>query len=167
VLILQAKGHFKELLPKSGNSYAQPKLGRFTTWAELPRIAYEDLSRVQTTPPKDVGADELVLQNDLVVRMEALYSGAVSPETLGEMIKNEDNLKSIVIAEMTRGRSKDLEAWLEKQQMALLELTRERPDVDGKAQKAITDLLGALQNGDTAGNIDSLRSALRDAHAEN
>ena len=167
VLILQAKGHFKELLPKSGDSYAQPKLSRFTTWAELPCIAYEDLSRIQTTPPKDVGADELVLQDDLVVRMEDLYSGVASPEILGEMIKNEDNLKSVVIAEMTRGRGKELEAWLDKQQMPLPELTCERPDAEGKAQKAIIDLLNALQNGNTAANIDGLRSALRNAHAEN
>lgn len=165
--IMQAKGCFKELLPMSGSSYAQPVLSKYTTWAELPHISYEDLSRVRIAPPRKINADELALQNNLVVRMKDLYSGEVDQEIIGEMIKNEDNLKSIVMAEMTRGTGKELEAWLLSQQKPLPELTSDRPDVGGKAQRAVSELLTGMKNADTDTNIEDLRAVLRRAHEEN
>jgi hypothetical protein len=165
--IMQAKGRFKELLSKSGTSFVQPILNKYTTWAELPHMTYEDLSRIRIAPPKKVAADELALQNDLVVRMQDLYTGAADPESVGEILKNEDNLKSIVIAEMTRGTGKELQAWLDTQQKPLPELTRDRPDVGGRAQRAVSQLLDSLNNGDTAEKIEKLQDDLRKAHEEN
>jgi hypothetical protein len=165
--IMQAKGRFKELLSKSGTSFVQPILSKYTTWAELPHMAYEDLSRIRIAPPKKVAANELALQNDLVVRMQDVYTGAADPESVGEILKNEDNLKSIVIAEMTRGTGRELQAWLDTQQKPLPELTRDRPDVGGRAQQAASQLLDSLNNGDTDENIEKLQDDLRKAHEEN
>jgi hypothetical protein len=161
------KGCFEKLLPKSGASYVLPTLGQYTTWAELPHITYEDLSCVQVPPPKKITADELALGNDLVVRMQDLYSGAADPETMGEIIKSQDNLKSIVLAEITRGKGKELHAWLQAQQKPLPELTRDRPDISGKAQQAVTLLLHSLKNGEPEEKLEKLRDDLRQAHTEN
>ena len=59
--ILGAKGCFKKLLSQSGSSYVQPNLSRYTTWAELPHITYEDLSSIRISPPKKVTRDEMAL----------------------------------------------------------------------------------------------------------
>ena len=165
--IMLVKGCFEKLLPKSGASYVLPTLGQYTTWAELPHITYEDLSCVQVPPPKKITADELALGNDLVVRMQDLYSGAADPETMGEIIKSQDNLKSIVLAEITRGKGKELHAWLQAQQKPLPELTRDRPDISGKAQQAVTLLLHSLKNGEPEEKLEKLRDDLRQAHTEN
>jgi hypothetical protein len=44
--------------------------------------------------------------------MPDLLSGAVDPEIVKKVIKDDDNLKSIVLANMTRGTGKELKAWL-------------------------------------------------------
>lgn len=165
--VMQAKGCFKELLPKSGSSYAQPAINKYTAWAELPRIRYEDLSKIQIAPPRKIGADELALQDGLVVTVKDVLSGEADPEVIGEIVKNEDNLKSIVMAEITRGTGKQLEAWLLSQQKPMPQLTQDRPDIDGKAQQAVTRLLDGLKDGDNNEEIEECRSDLRKAHEAN
>ena len=165
--ILQAKGRFKELLPKSGNRFVQPILSRYMTWEDLHSIAYEALSRFRVASPRKVAPDQLALQDGLVVRMSDLYSGIADPNTLGEILSNEDNMKSIVIAEMTRGTSKQLLAWLDSLQQPIPQLTRDRPDVGGEAQRTLTQLLEALQNEADSNLILQLRHDLQQAHEQN
>ena len=165
--VMQAKGCFKELLPKSGSSYAQPIINKYTVWAELPHIRYEDLSKIQIAPPRKIGVDELALQDGLVVTVKDVLSGEADPEVIGKIVKNEDNLKSIVMAEMTRGTGKQLEAWLLSQQKPIPQLTQDRPDIDGKAQQAVTRLLDGLKDGGSNEEIEECRSDLRKAHKAN
>ena len=160
--ILQAKGRFKELLPRSGSAFIQPSLTRHTTWAELPHIAYEDLLRIQIAPPKKLAADELALQNDLVVKMQDLYSGAADPGSVKEILEDEDNLKSIVIAETARGNGRLCLRWLGEREKPLLELVR--PDVDERTQHLIIELIKILKIRNTGNDIDELRNNLRVAH---
>ncbi|OCL09902.1 hypothetical protein AOQ84DRAFT_267592, partial [Glonium stellatum] len=165
--VMQAKGCFKELLPKSNSSYAQPIIGKYTAWAELPRIRYEDLSNIQIGPPQKIGADELALQDGLVVTMKDIFSEGADPGVIGEIVKNEDNLKSIVLAEMTRGTGRHLGAWLLSQQQPTPQLTQDRPDIDGKAQQAVTRLLDGLRDGDEDQKIEEYQTDLRNAHERN
>ena len=165
--VMQAKGCFKELLPNSEHSYIQPLINEFTTWAELPHISYKDLARIRIAPPRELGADELALQDNLVIRMQDLYSGAIDAKSVGEIVRNEDNLKSIVMAEMTRGSGKDLQAWLDEQQKPEPELTRDRPDIDGCAQRTVTQLVTYMKKQGHYEAIEDLRSILREAHAQN
>ena len=165
--ILQAKGCFKELLPRSGSSYTQPVINKYTTWAELPHISYEDLSRIRVAPPKKLDLDEIALQEDLTVRMQDLYSGAVDKESVGQIIKNEDSLKSIVMAETISGNREQLQTWLARQETPEPQLTRDRPDVDNLAQQTVAELLKCLETGETVEKIERLRKRLREAHAVN
>ena len=165
--ILQAKGCFKELLPRSESSYTQPVINKYTAWGELPHISYEDLRRIQVAPPKKLALDELALQEDLTVRMQDLYSGAVDKESVGKIIRNQDNLKSIVMAETIRGNHSQLQSWLATHEMSQPEFTRDRPDVDNRAQKTVARLLECLETGETDESFEILRRRLRDAHAVN
>jgi hypothetical protein len=165
--VLQAKGCFKFLVETPGSTSVQPVLNKYTTWAELPHISYEDLARVQVPPAIKVAPDEIALQDNVVVRAQDLYSGTADPKLVGDIIRNEDSLKSFVIAEMARGSGKDLQKWLESQANVTPILTRTRPDVGGKAQETVIKLLSSLKNGDGIEILDSIRTTLRQAHQEN
>jgi hypothetical protein len=165
--VMQAKGCFKFLVETPGSTSVQPVLNKYTTWAELPHISYEDLARVQVPPTIKVAPDEIALQDNVVVRAEDLYSGTADPELVGDIIRNEDSLKSFVMAEMARGSGKDLQKWLKSQANVTLSLTRTRPDVDGKAQETVIKLLSSLKNGDGIEILDSIRTTLRQAHRKN
>ena len=165
--ILQAKGCFKDLLPKSEASYIQPVLNIYTSWADLPHISYEDFARIRIAPPKKLDLDEIALQDNLTVRMRDLYSGAVDEESLAQLIKNDDNLKSIVIAETTRGNGQELQKWLAKQARPEPELTRHRPDVNNLAQTTVEELLECLGSSGSNAKTEGLRERLRVAHAVN
>ena len=165
--VLQAKGCFKELLPKSESCYTQPVINEYTVWGELPHISYEDLSRIRVAPPKKLALDELALQEDLTVRMKDLYSGAVDEKSVGQIIRNEDSLKSIVMAETIRGNRQQLQSWLASQKTPDPELTRDRPDVNNLAQKTVVELLKYLGTGEMVEKIEILRQKLREAHAVN
>jgi hypothetical protein len=165
--VLQAKGCFKFLVETPGSTSVQPVLNKYTTWAELPHISYEDLARAQVPPAIKVAPDEIALQDNVVVGAQDLYSGTADPKLVGDIIRNEDSLKSFVMAEMARGSGKDLQKWLESQANAIPALTRTRPDVDGKAQETVIKLLSSLKNGDGIEILDSIRTTLRQAHQEN
>ena len=167
VSILQAKGCFRELLPKSGSSYIPLVLDEHTTWAELPHISYEDLSRIRIPAPKKLKKDELALQKGLTVRIQDLYSGTVDEESVKRIVMNEDNLKSLVLAEMTRGTGSELQNWLAEQQRAEPELTSDRVDVNNLAQRTLAELLECLLTGETVGTIEGIRKRLREAHTVN
>jgi hypothetical protein len=167
VKIMQAKGRFKELLLTANQEYVQPLLNKYTTWAELPRMSYEDLSRIQLAPIRNLHEQEIALADDLVVTMPDLLSGRADPETVERIVKDDDNLKSIVLASMTRGTGKDLENWLLTQQKPMPKISRHRDDIGGKAQQAITQLLEALSNKAEEAEIGRLRESLRSAHEEN
>ena len=165
--ILQAKGRFKELLPRSESSYIQPVINIYTSWVDLPHISYEDLSRIRIAPPKKLELDEIALQEDLTVRMGDLYCGAVDEESVARIIKNEDSLKSIVMAETTRGNSQELQKWLAGLERPEPELTRRRPDVNNLAQRTVTELLECLGSSGNNTKTEGLRKRLREAHAVN
>jgi len=93
--------------------------------------------------------------------MQDLYSGIADPETVGAIARNQDSLKSIVIAEMTRGNGKELQTWLEAQQKPEPKLTLDRPDVSGKAQNVVTHLLERLKVGDPNEKLDGLCLSLK------
>jgi hypothetical protein len=88
-------------------------------------------------------------------------------DLIGEIIRNEDNIKSIALAEVSKGAGNHLTDWLRSQEKALPELTSERPDVGEKAQHAVVNLLEALKTGTSDEGIKPLRAALRVAHREN
>ncbi|KAI9766512.1 MAG: hypothetical protein M1840_006469 [Geoglossum simile] len=167
VKIMQAKGRFKELLPMENQEHVQPLLNKYTTWADLPRVSYEDLSRIKLSSVRALGEQELALPSGLVVTMPDLLSGKADQKIVEQIVKDDDNLKSVVLASMTRGTGKDLEAWLLSQQKPMPKIQRGRPDIAGRAQQAITQLLEALGNSAEEVELLRLRGLLRSAHDDN
>jgi hypothetical protein len=102
---MQAKGSFKELLEKPGLRQDQPILSKDKTWAELPHIAYEDLSQIRIRQPNQVNPNKLALPGNLVNGMQDLYSRGADEKSVAEILNNEDNLKSIVLAKAVRNEN--------------------------------------------------------------
>ena len=167
LFILQAKGCFNILLPRSGDAYMQPELNDHTAWDDLPSTSFEDLARVIVPPPREVSAEQIAFQEDLNVNMQDLYAGAVDQEDVGAILKNEDNIKSLVMAEVTRGHGPKLQTWLQKQHRDVPVLTNNRPDVGGKAQRGITDILRHIKRGKNSHVLDESRAKIREAHQTN
>jgi hypothetical protein len=162
--IIQCKGCFKGLLPDPEATY---ELNYYTQWSDLPTLSLETLRALPIPPPVRVSNNEVALQGQLKVDLEQLYQNAVPQQDLADIITNDDNLKSIVIAEMTRGRGDQLQGWLQKQYKEKPTLSTERPDIGGKAQKAITGLLHCIKRGENVEKTTRLRRDLRNAHEAN
>ncbi|RYP74482.1 hypothetical protein DL771_002956 [Monosporascus sp. 5C6A] len=167
VRAMQAKGKFKELLPAVGNERVQPVVTKYTAWAELPRISYERLAEICLGEAVKLQRDELQLQGGAVIKLDDLLAGKTDPQTVEQIIKNDDDLKSIVLASMTRGTGKDVEAWLEAQQLPLPQRTSHPQDFSGRAQKAVDSILRAIRARTVKNALDDLRAELRSAHHDN
>ena len=165
LFILQAKGCFNTLLPRSGDAYVQPELNDDTAWHDLPSTSFEDLARVIVPPPREVSAEEIAFQEDLNVNMQDLYAGTVDQKDVGAILKNEDNVKSLVMAEVTRGHGEKLQTWLQKQHRVVPVLTNDRPDVGGEAQRGIVEIVQHIKGGKNP--PDKLRAKVREAHQTN
>lgn len=76
----------------------------------MPRISYSDISRIELAETHELQPDELQLQGGLVVKLSDVLAGKSDPKTVEQIIKNDDDLKSIVLVSMTRGTGKDVEA---------------------------------------------------------
>jgi hypothetical protein len=56
---MQTKSCFKFLVEMAGPTSVQSVLNKYTAWAELLNISYEDLARVQVPPPIKIAPDEI------------------------------------------------------------------------------------------------------------
>ena len=124
--VLQTKGCFVNMLPRGRPN---PVLDYNTTWADLPRVSYENLSRVSIPPPQSIGGHELLLNNDLRLNLEDFFQDVPSDDRMiKELLDNEDNLKSLVLTAKFTGQKERLQAWLnkaEKQHMEDLQAERQ------------------------------------------
>lgn len=168
--ILQAKGRFKQFLFRDGVPAKQPQINEYTTWAELPRMSYEDLVRLHLTPKPQVGKEDIILDDDKVLNLQELYAGSADSEVVESLLRNQDNLKSLVMAEQARGRGQQLDHWLmsqQQQQQKLLERPTERVDVYQAAQHAVSSLLKIWQSPGKQEERNRLQAELRAAHDRN
>jgi hypothetical protein len=163
VFLLQAKGCFKALLPAGPT---QPELTSTLAWYQLPSISYKDLTRLRIPKPKKLAADELALADGLVIRLKDLYAGTASAEVL-ERVSEPENLRSLTMHQSSAGRADEFQSFLDQQQQQVPQKSRERLDIDGKAQEAIITLLNAVKNGTLEKVLEIYREKLRAAHGEN
>jgi hypothetical protein len=164
VRILQAKGRFKELFPQG---QVRLVISQYTAWAELPRISYEDLFRVEVTEVRELHPDEIALQDGLIINMDDMMAGKLDKETVEKVLKDRDNRRSIVLASKTKGTGKTLKGWLKAQQKAVPDKKVVLEDVDNRAQHAISKLLAALRGGPVQENVADLRGNVCAAHEAN
>ncbi|KEF53867.1 uncharacterized protein A1O9_10269 [Exophiala aquamarina CBS 119918] len=166
VRLMQAKGRFKNLVSVN-NHRSNPLITKYTTWAELPKISYSDLFCLQIETTDPLRRDEIALPGGLIVQLDEVLKGNVDAATMEKIVKDEDNLKSIIISSMTRGTGKTLESWLAAQLKPMPEVNRHREDLDNKAKSTLRHLVEALRTGVGHLELEGLRADVRKAHHQN
>ncbi|KAL6837365.1 hypothetical protein V8C40DRAFT_8401 [Trichoderma camerunense] len=110
--LLSTKGCFSNLLHAGKRN---PKLDYDTTWDDLPRVSYEDLTRVSIPAPQKLEKDEVALQGETRISIPALLEQeTVDENIMRQIMLNEDNIKTIALAVRLRGESDKLVKWLDK-----------------------------------------------------
>lgn len=142
VYVLQSKGKFSEILPAG---YREIILNIQTLWGDLPSIHYRQLFDVALPTRQQLLPDDLLLQSGKIINLEELYRHRLSPTAARDIMDNDDNLKSVLLAASIRGRDEDVARWVSKQNPETEDIAvRERADVKGEAASAMKDLVNLL-----------------------
>ena len=86
IMVMQSKGIFKSLLDNAEN----PVIDDNTTWESFPRISIEEFKTLVIPPPRKLCADEIALQDDLIVKFDELWSNRLSQEQVSKILSNDE-----------------------------------------------------------------------------
>ncbi|KAI9802304.1 MAG: hypothetical protein M1833_001810 [Piccolia ochrophora] len=167
VLILQCKGCFRALLPHED---VQVVLDSGTNWHELPRTTYDELAEIAVPQPRRLGKDVVLLDSGRMISLADLYGDRLSPAVAGEILDNDDDLKSVLLIAQSRGKSREIEDWVSKRRMSSKTTEYlDRPDVNGNASDLIKRLVAKLKVQSHHLDLETRtdRRNLRDAHLRN
>ncbi|KAI9732296.1 MAG: hypothetical protein M1834_001503 [Cirrosporium novae-zelandiae] len=164
--VLQCKGCFSTLLSLG---VEQVRLDSTTEWYNIPKLNYPDLFDIQVPAPTRLDINQFQLQSGRKINLDDLYRGKVSREIEEEILRNDDDLKSVILTATTRGQNRDIHDWVSARRDGLLDLIEmPRPDINGTAATLIKVSIQALQRKDTYANkIDLHNIALQKAHSLN
>lgn len=110
--VLQTKGCFSALLSPGT---AAPRLSEDTTWDDLPQTSFENLSRVHIPPSTTVSANEIVLQDDTRLDLDAFLRDLPEDETtVARILDNEENMNTIAVTAKLREETGKLRLWLDR-----------------------------------------------------
>lgn len=166
VFVFQCKGCFRSLLPEENMEVI---LTPETTWDQLPRLSYDRLAELSIPKPRQIASNAVFLASGRVVNLEDMYGERLGQDVSDEILGNDDNLKSVLLAAQSRGKSREIEHWVSKQRMSKRATEYlDRPDIDGAASKLISRLLEATKADPRDPVLEKdLRKQLRDAHDRN
>lgn len=166
VYVLQSKGCFTRIISPSS---VTPMIDASTAWDDLPRICYGQLAQLHIPRPhEDLGKDDLVLSGGQVIKMEDVYLNRLEIQSTSEIFDNDADMKSVLLTGATRGRSKDVEAWVSSQSFPQEDLlVIPRPDVDGKALELTRRLLKLMRGINVMDERKNLENELKKAHLRN
>ena len=167
VYLMQCSGRFTQILEVQGK--AQPELGAKTRWVDLPKVKLHDLIYVSVPVPRKLGKDDLALQGGLVINLEDLWSGRdLGEETINQIFRHDDNLRSIMLTSQTRGRVESLRNWLKPFLDPGNLQFRAKLEDKGEAMKAIKTMLEEMQaDGIPEPRKVELQLRLKKAHEQN
>lgn len=166
VYILQSKGKFNALLPSGCREVV---LNAETLWRDLPTFLYRQLFDLPIPLRQQLRPDDLLLQGGQKINLQNLYLNQVDPSVARDIMENDDNLKSVLLAAQLRGKDDDIGNWISKQELEASNiLLCDRPDANNQATRLIQVLLHAvsLEHRDHL-KVDSLQKELRTAHFAN
>ena len=166
VYILQSKGKFNEVLPPGCHELI---LDRETLWGNLPTFNYRQLFDLPLPARQQLRPDDLLLQSGQKVNLQNLYQHQIEPSVARDIMGNDDNLKSVLLAAQLRGRDDDIIRWVSKQETEVDNiLLCDRPDINNQATQLMEELLQWLFSEDLDHKaIEALRRRLRKAHFAN
>lgn len=165
VYILQSKGVFNAILPPGLHELA---LGARTLWSDVPLFKYHQLFDLPLPARQQLQSDELLLQSRRKINLQDLYQNQIDSSTAGEILMNNDNLQSVLLAAQVRGDDDNLRNWISEQSLRGQNiLLRERPDIDRQASTTMRAVLSLLARPIPGSNISAMQQDLRTAHYKN
>ncbi len=165
VYILQSKGVFNAILPSGSHELV---LDSRTLWSDVPVFKYRQLFDLPLPARQNLQSDELLLQSRRKINLQDLYRNQLDSSTAGEILTNNDNLQSVLLAAQVRGDDDNLRNWISQQSLRGKNIIlRERPDIDCRAAIAMRALLPLLARPNSDSGIFALQHSLRTAHHNN
>jgi hypothetical protein len=166
--LLQCKGTFTEILEQ--HNYQQPLLNDDTTWKDLPQIALKELSCVRIQDHRNLQADEVYFDSDLIVNLADLLAGRIiDKKIIDALLGNPAHMRTITMTAQTRGMAEELRQWVIKQELDPSDLLA--LDVPKVEEKAVTSMTSLMQRMNTQYSlpyndqaISRLQAELRASH---
>ena len=160
--IMQTKGNFNVLL----KGQPHPVFDSSSRWDLLPQVSVADFAAVSIPAPQRLSANEVALQDSLVVDMSDLFANRMSPDQIANIFSNVGNLDSVRMTMQARNQQDDFRHWLQQQTIRPDDpLFKPRRDRDGKAKSLFTELVDLVSRGQSPPH--RLQSRLRIAYREN
>ncbi|KAG8533436.1 uncharacterized protein KY384_002219 [Bacidia gigantensis] len=166
VYVLQSKGKFNQILPPGCRELL---LDQTTLWGSLPNFHYRELFDLPLPARQQLQPDDLLLQSGKRVNLQNLFHDQVGSLEAREIMENDDNLKSVLLAAQLRGRDDDVGSWVSKQKLDKDSILQcDRPDLGMKAFLSMQHLLELLFcQGIDYSRIRLWKQELRSAHYMN
>ena len=165
VYILQCKGVFNAVLPPDLHELA---LDARTLWNDVPLFKYRQLFDLPLPARQQLQSDELLLQSRRKINLQDLYTNQIDSSTAGEILSNNDNLQSVLLAAQVRGDDDNLRRWISEQSLGGQNiLLRERPDIDRQAAIKMQAVLSLLARPIPDSETAAMQQDLRTAHCRN
>lgn len=160
--VMQTKGTFNVLL----KGQPHPVFESSSRWDVLPQISIADFAAVSVPAPQRLGANEVALQDSLIINMDDLFANRLSPDQIANIFSDVSNLDSVRMTLQARNQQGDFRHWLQQQTIRPDDpLIIPRSDLEGKAESLFTELIDLVSRGQSPPN--PLQSRLRAAYREN
>ncbi|KAL8997689.1 MAG: hypothetical protein Q9169_003096 [Polycauliona sp. 2 TL-2023] len=164
VYILQCKGCFRALLP---SERVEIVIDDNVAWKGIPRTSYDILATIAVPKPRDVEDNAIILESGRVIDLDGLYDHNLSQDMVAEVLDNDDNLKSVLLAAQNRGKSREIENWITKQRLSrTTPAFFDRPDLNGdtllQVERLVTSMKDPFHHPDK-----QLQQSLRKSHQAN
>ena len=165
VYILQSKGVFNAVLPSGSHNVT---LDSGTLWSDIPLFTYHQLFDLALPARQQLQSNELLLQSGHKINLQDLYLNQIDSSTAGEILANNDNLQSVLLAAQLRGDDDNIRKWISGQNPRRSNiLLRERPDINRQAAIIMRALLSVLARPNPNNEVFALQHDLRTAHHKN
>ena len=167
--LLQCKGTFTEILEQ--HNQQQPLLTDDTTWSDLPQISLKELSYVRIQDHRNLQANEVYFDSDLIVNLADLLAGRITDKRIIDaLLNNPAHMRTMTMTAQTRGMAEELRQWVIKQELDPSDLLA--LDVPKVEEKAVTSMTSLMQRMNTQHNlphddqaISRLQAELRSSHS--
>ncbi|KAH8722816.1 hypothetical protein GQ44DRAFT_621841 [Phaeosphaeriaceae sp. PMI808] len=164
VYILQCKGRFKTLMPKSESTVV---LDDNTRWEDLPKTSYEALRDFAVPRKRILMPDTVILTSGKTFNLNDIYNDTLDASLTNEILSNDDDLKTLLLTASTRGRKEDVKRWITKKKLRVADpMWAPRVDIEHRAFRNTEKVVDALRNS-TIGVISVFQQELRLAHDAN
>lgn len=159
---LQTKGTFNFLL----KGQQHPVFDASTRWDALPQVSVADFADVLVPKTQILGANEMALEDSLIINMDDLFANRLSQDHIGRIFNNPMNLESVRLTMQARDQPDQFRQWAQQQAINLDDpLYKPRPDLGGKAASLFAEIIDFVRRGQPP--PENLQSRLRHAHRKN